>query len=177
MSIERSERPLSLDVFRGVTIAGMILVNNPGSWSHVYAPLLHAEWHGWTPTDLIFPFFLFIVGVSITLSRKRRSGPTMVRRSAIICVLGLFLSGYPYFEQTRWRIPGVLQRIAICYFFAAAAYQVAVRNLSTGAVASAFRRKLSERPMILVGSVGLALAVAYWAILMLIPPPGGVAGD
>src|SRR5215210_1939036 len=65
-------RMLSLDVFRGLTIAGMVLVNNPGSWSSIYSPLEHAEWHGWTPTDLIFPFFLFIVGISITLAFARR---------------------------------------------------------------------------------------------------------
>ena len=66
-------RLISLDVFRGLTMAAMVIVNNPGDWGNVYAPLLHAEWHGWTPTDLIFPFFLFIVGVSITLSRKSAS--------------------------------------------------------------------------------------------------------
>ncbi|MDQ3586562.1 MAG: DUF5009 domain-containing protein, partial [Acidobacteriota bacterium] len=65
-------RLLSLDVFRGITIAGMILVNNPGTWAHIYDPLEHAAWHGWTPTDLVFPFFLFIVGVSITLAFARR---------------------------------------------------------------------------------------------------------
>lgn len=170
-------RLISLDVFRGLTMASMVIVNNPGDWNHVYAPLLHAEWHGWTPTDLIFPFFLFIVGVSITLSRKSGSWPTIVRRAAIIFGLGLFLSGYPYFELARWRVPGVLQRIALCYLFAAATYQVVVRNRGTDAVASGFRRTPSGRHMIVVGSVGLALAVAYWAILMLIPPPGGVAGD
>lgn len=67
-----NKRLVSLDAFRGITIAGMILVNNPGSWSNVYPPLLHAEWHGWTPTDLIFPFFLFIVGVAITLSFQKQ---------------------------------------------------------------------------------------------------------
>ena len=65
-------RLVSLDVFRGLTIAGMVLVNNPGTWSSIYWPLQHAEWHGWTPTDLVFPFFLFIVGVSITLAFARR---------------------------------------------------------------------------------------------------------
>ena len=68
------KRLLSLDFFRGLTIAGMIIVNDPGSWSHVYAPLRHAEWHGATPTDLVFPFFLFIVGVSISLSLSKRKG-------------------------------------------------------------------------------------------------------
>ncbi|RMF57019.1 MAG: DUF5009 domain-containing protein, partial [Calditrichaeota bacterium] len=67
-----TERLTSLDAFRGITIAGMILVNNPGSWSYVYPPLRHAEWHGWTPTDLIFPFFLFIVGVSLTFSLEKQ---------------------------------------------------------------------------------------------------------
>src|SRR5215217_6744848 len=86
-------RMQSLDVFRGMTVAGMILVNNPGSWSAIYSPLEHAEWHGWTPTDLVFPFFLFIVGVSITLALSRRAEGAgsrrdlywkIVRRSAII---------------------------------------------------------------------------------------------
>ncbi|HEY7786307.1 MAG TPA: DUF5009 domain-containing protein, partial [Pyrinomonadaceae bacterium] len=66
------ERLVSLDVFRGITIAGMVLVNNPGTWEHIYWPLRHAEWHGWTPTDLVFPFFLFIVGVAITLAFGKR---------------------------------------------------------------------------------------------------------
>ena len=112
-------RLISLDVFRGLTMAGMVIVNNPGDWGNVYAPLLHAPWHGWTPTDLIFPFFLFIVGVSITLSRKSASWGTIARRAALIFALGLFLAGYPRFDIDRWRIPGVLQRIALCYLFAA----------------------------------------------------------
>jgi len=119
---EKSERLISLDVFRGITIAGMILVNNPGTWSAIYPPLKHAQWHGCTPTDLIFPFFLFIVGVAITLSlskRKARGDDQMhlilqiFRRSAILFILGLILSGFPYFEFSSMRIPGVLQRIAV----------------------------------------------------------------
>ena len=83
------KRLISLDFFRGLTIAGMIIVNDPGSWSHVYAPLLHAEWHGATPTDLVFPFFLFIVGVSITLSlSKLKSKPY------IIAEIGINHNGY-----------------------------------------------------------------------------------
>ncbi len=112
------ERLLSLDVFRGITIAAMILVNNPGSWNHVYPPLLHAEWHGWTPTDLIFPFFLFIVGVAISLSFAARP-PRLIRiilRSLVLFSLGLFMAAYPRFDLAHLRIPGVLQRIAICYF-------------------------------------------------------------
>src|SRR5215216_6347484 len=101
-----TERLLSLDAFRGITITGMILVNNPGSWSYVYPPLGHAEWNGWTPTDLIFPFFLFIVGVSITysLGGKMERGQSqkqvifaILRRSAILFALGLFLSAFPFF--------------------------------------------------------------------------------
>jgi predicted acyltransferase len=98
--MSENQRLLSLDFFRGFTIAAMILVNNPGSWSHVYPPLLHAPWHGWTPTDLIFPFFLFIVGVSITLSfstNKENHAPRkdlykkIIRRTIILFALGLFL--------------------------------------------------------------------------------------
>ncbi|MBO0358890.1 DUF1624 domain-containing protein [Hymenobacter sp. BT186] len=114
-------RLISLDVFRGVTVAAMILVNNPGDWGHIYAPLEHAAWHGCTPTDLIFPFFLFIVGVSIVyaLDGARRQpeahGRTMVRilkRSAILFGLGLFSALYPKFEFETLRIPGVLARIS-----------------------------------------------------------------
>src|SRR5687768_4859380 len=96
-------RLLSLDVFRGLTIAGMLLVNNPGTWSAVYPPLRHAEWHGWTPTDLIFPFFLFIVGVAMTVSfdaqlaRGASTGRVFARaakRSAILFLLGLLLAAF-----------------------------------------------------------------------------------
>ena len=122
-----NNRLLSLDFFRGFAVAGMILVNNPGSWAHVYPPLLHAQWHGWTPTDLIFPFFLFIVGVSISLALtgmqthgigKNDLFKKVFRRSLIIFALGLFLSGFPFFDLSTLRIPGVLQRIALCYLFA-----------------------------------------------------------
>jgi predicted acyltransferase len=112
-------RLLSLDTFRGITVAAMILVNNPGDWGHIYAPLGHAHWHGWTPTDLIFPFFLFIVGVSISyaLQQKDRAGLVgkVVKRSLILFSLGLFLNLFPKFDFTTVRIPGVLQRIALVY--------------------------------------------------------------
>src|SRR5215210_2955950 len=117
-------RLISLDVFRGLTMAAMVIVNNPGDWGNVYGPLLHAEWNGWTPTDLIFPFFLFIVGVSLTLSRKSASWGSILQRAALIFAIGLFLAGYPRFNISRWRIPGVLQRIAICYLAAASIYRV-----------------------------------------------------
>ncbi len=159
-------RMLSLDAFRGLTVAGMILVNNPGSWSASYAPLKHAEWHGWTPTDLIFPFFLFIVGVSITLAFARRvegggSKRDMfwktAKRSLIIFGLGLVLAGFPYFNLATIRIPGVLQRIAFCYFFASVIF------LWT-----------SVRMQALIAA---ALLVAYWLLMILTPVPGYGAGD
>src|ERR671910_882126 len=95
-------RLISLDVFRGLTMASMVIVNNPGDWGNVYWPLLHAEWHGCTPTDLIFPFFLFIVGVSITMARKSAGWGSILRRAAIIFALGLFLAGYPRFDLATW---------------------------------------------------------------------------
>lgn len=122
------ERLASLDVFRGLTIAGMILVNNAGDDEHVFSQLDHAAWHGWTATDLIFPFFLFIVGVAITLAfRNRGEGTPLVRpvlrRAAILFVLGLLLNAFPFhFPEGRerpLRILGILQRIALCYTAAA----------------------------------------------------------
>ena len=124
--LQKSERLLSLDVFRGISIAGMILVNNPGSWSHIYSQLRHSQWHGVTFTDLIFPFFLFIIGVAVTfsLSKQIESGADrkklmlkILRRTAIIFLLGMILSGFPNFNFATIRIPGVLQRIAVCYLF------------------------------------------------------------
>ena len=106
-----STRLRSLDAFRGLTIAGMILVNNPGSWEHIYPPLEHAEWNGWTPTDLIFPFFLFIVGISLTYSFARRvergdSRGALIRtiavRSLAIFFIGLALSCIPRCSGSRW---------------------------------------------------------------------------
>jgi predicted acyltransferase len=156
-------RLVSLDVFRGLTMATMVIVNNPGDWGHVYAPLLHAPWDGWTPTDLVFPFFLFIVGVSITLSRKSASTGAILRRGLIIFGLGLFLAGYPRFDLDRWRIPGVLQRIAICYTIAALAYHGAAGD----------RRRRGT----LLFSVAVVLSIVYWLVMMHVPPPGGFAGD
>lgn len=120
-------RLVSLDIFRGLTVAFMIIVNTPGSWDHVYAPLRHAKWHGCTPTDLVFPFFLFIVGVSSWYSFKKygheiNSGSVLriLRRTAAIFALGLLLAIFPYFgrDYSTLRIMGVLQRIALAYFFA-----------------------------------------------------------
>jgi len=167
MSKEEKQRLLSLDVFRGITIAGMLLVNNPGSWDYVYPPLKHAEWHGCTPTDLIFPFFLFIVGVAIKLAfdrrimeggeRKEESKKKLIlhiiKRSIILFLLGLILNGFPNYNLREIRIPGVLQRIAICYLFASliTLYVADVKTISV---------------------VTLFLLVLYWDLMVLVPVPG-----
>jgi predicted acyltransferase len=218
-ALAKSQRLLSLDAFRGITIAGMILVNNPGSWSHIYPPLEHATWHGWTPTDFIFPFFLFIVGVAMTFSFDRRlsRGDSrtelfvhVVRRSAVLFLLGLILAGFPRtkivynlvrlalligvgaallalcdsllargFIRSRisleviktlvmllflclvlskysletMRIPGVLQRIAVCYFFAS------IIVMNTGWKGRLFW--------------AIFFIAIYWDIVAFIPAPAG----
>jgi len=215
-----SKRLVSLDVFRGITIAGMILVNNPGSWGNIYKPLGHAKWNGWTPTDLIFPFFLFIVGVALTYSFDKRLAQgqsrirlfeQVVRRTVILFLLGVILAGFPnwrligpyllvivgmgflfahepplslgktakergaktvawvllvgavlyfaldfgYFQQSKIRIPGVLQRIALCYFVTSIIVMYAgVRGRALWAV---------------------GLASAYWIIYKGVSAPEGVA--
>ena len=117
-----AQRLIALDVLRGLTIALMIMVNNPGSWAFVYPPLRHAKWHGCTPTDLVFPFFLFIVGVSMWFSFKKfgdgisKEGlKKVLKRTLIIFGLGLFLNLFPYFNFEKLRVFGVLQRIAVAY--------------------------------------------------------------
>src|SRR6188472_842397 len=108
-SVPVRERLLSLDVFRGLTIAGMLLVNDPGTWSAIYPPLEHATWNGWTPTDLIFPFFLFIAGITthLSLEARRARGDDegallrqVVRRGLLIFLVGLLVNGFPYFTWT-----------------------------------------------------------------------------
>ncbi|MEP6570194.1 MAG: heparan-alpha-glucosaminide N-acetyltransferase domain-containing protein [Acidobacteriota bacterium] len=167
-----SDRLISLDVFRGITIAGMVLVNNPGTWSSIYWPLEHAEWNGWTPTDLIFPFFLFIVGVAIPLAFGRRieSGGSMrdlywkvIKRTLIIFALGEFLAipispeHSPYIHFDTIRIPGVLQRIAVCYLFAAIIFL-----------------KTKVRTQVIIA---VALLVIYWLLMTRLHAPGFVTGD
>lgn len=133
----KAGRLLSLDIFRGMTVAFMIIVNTPGSWSYVYPPLKHAEWHGCTPTDLVYPFFLFIVGVSIWFSLKKYghvlNGPSILRilrRTVSIFALGLLLAIFPYFirDYSTLRIMGVLQRIALAYGFGALICMIINRN-------------------------------------------------
>ena len=169
MTVEPKARLRSLDVMRGATIAGMLLVNNAGDLGHTFAPLLHAEWNGWTPTDLVFPFFLFVLGVAIPLafaSRLEKSGGDLgplyrqiVRRTIILFALGLFLTWFPFMgiDWSRVRIPGVLQRIALVYFFASLAYL----HLNTRGRAW------------LTGG----LLLGYWLAMTLVPVPGFGAGD
>lgn len=159
-------RRRSLDFFRGATIAAMIVVNNPGSWSHVYPALLHAPWHGWTPTDLIFPFFLFILGAAIPFSLGKRveSGAArgrlflrVLRRSAVLVALGLLLAAYPFFDLAELRLPGVLQRIGVVYLVSGAAFLW-----------------LTKRGLAWLTAACLA---GFHAVLAFVPPPGGAAGD
>src|SRR5438105_2904201 len=174
------ERLLSLDVFRGLTVAGMLLVNNPGTWSAIFPPLEHAEWNGWTPTDLIFPFFLFIVGITthLSLAARRARGDDdralvkqILRRGIIIYLLGFAMAMFPFYQwgviqslpnATAWdriiyriehvRILGVLPRIAIVYVCAAL-----------------LTLKTNLRQQILIIA---SLLVGYWFAMTLIPVPG-----
>lgn len=161
MSAELGQtRLVSLDVFRGMTIAGMVLVNNPGTWDAIYPPLEHAPWHGITPTDFIFPFFLFIVGVAIPLALSKRieEGLTsdvylkIFRRSLLIFLLGSFLHLFPYFDFGNWRIPGVLQRIAVCYL-----------------ITSLIFLHTNWKQLTIISVI---LLLFYWLLITIVPVPG-----
>lgn len=151
---------MSLDLFRGLTIAGMILVNNPGN-PRAYRLLEHAEWNGWTPTDLVFPFFLFIVGVSMVFSFRSRLAAGAdrgelvrhsLRRAAIIFAIGIALNAFPFYPLMPLRVPGVLQRIAIAYALAAV---IALHARTRGLVIAA-----------------VSLIVGYWVLMRFVPVPG-----
>jgi predicted acyltransferase len=154
-------RLISLDAMRGFTIAAMILVNYPGSWKFIYRPLEHAEWNGLTPTDLVFPFFLFIVGVSITLSftkilekgtPKKEVYKKIIFRALKIFAVGIFLSLIPHFDFFNIRIAGVLQRISIVFL-----------------VCSFIFLNTSFKTQAWLGAITL---VVYWLAMTLIPTPG-----
>ena len=162
-STKSDGRLVSLDVFRGITILAMILVNNPGDWDHVWWPLGHAEWNGWTPTDLVFPSFLFIVGTAMAYSlRKYRTGTTInagvywriLRRTAVLFLLGLLLNGSGMLfsgqlDFSTLRILGVLQRIALVY-----------------CAASLLVLHTSVRTQLIVT---VALLLGYWGLLAQLP--------
>ncbi|EKO58983.1 putative membrane protein [Leptospira kirschneri str. H2] len=158
-STQNKNRVLSLDLFRGMTVAGMILVNNPGSWSFIYSPLKHAKWNGCTPTDLVFPFFLFAVGISIQLSvysknkiYKSKIWFGICIRSITLILIGLFLNFFGEWSFSELRIPGVLQRIGFVYWIVASLHLI-----------------LPKR-MILISWIPILL-VHTW-VLIQIPPPG-----
>jgi predicted acyltransferase len=156
------QRVLSVDVARGITIAFMILVNDPGDWNHVYSQLDHAFWNGWTLTDLVFPNFLFLIGASIIFSLQSRiaKGESrsalaghIVRRAAILFALGMFIGAFPHFHLTHLRIYGVLTRIALCY-------------LCAGLICLA-TRKISH-----LAIIAATLLVGYWMLMRFVPVPG-----
>ena len=179
-AVPARERLLSLDVFRGLTIAGMLLVNDPGTWSAIFPPLEHAEWNGWTPTDLIFPFFLFIVGITthLSMSARRARGDDdpalmkqILRRGVIIYLLGFAMAMFPFYQwgtiqslpnATAWdrivyriehvRLLGVLPRIAIVYICA---------GLLT------LKTSLKQQIIIIA-----TLLFGYWFAMTLLPVPG-----
>ena len=174
------ERLLSLDVFRGITVAGMLIVNDPGTWESIYPPLEHAPWNGWTPTDLVFPFFMYIVGITTYLSLRARRArgdderairAQILRRGALIFLFGLLINGFPYFtwgdvagvadpslaqrmadRLLHWRMLGVLQRIGIAYTIAA------LLTLRTSV-----RQQVVTLATILFG---------YWVVMTALPVPG-----
>jgi predicted acyltransferase len=165
-----NQRYLSLDVLRGLTVALMIVVNSPGNWGAIYAPFKHAEWHGFTITDLVFPTFLFVVGnaLSFGIKKLKDAGDAVflkkiIKRTAVIFIIGLFLNYFPFIQYqegeyvlkdpSNLRIWGVLQRIAVCYFF--------------GSLIAYYLNTLGS---IIISAV---LLLGYWAILFY----GGASGD
>ncbi|MGH9410191.1 MAG: acyltransferase family protein [Vicinamibacterales bacterium] len=158
-----AQRLVSLDVFRGLTMAAMVIVNNPGDGAHVYWPLDHAPWNGWTPTDLIFPFFLFIVGITTTLSKKSTSWGSITRRGWAIILIGWFLAAYPHFVFAHLRFPGVLPRIGVCYLMAASLYKLTAGD--------------RRRQGLLMIAGAAVLCVAYWLWMTMVPTPAGIRGD
>jgi len=156
------ERILSVDIFRGATILLMVLVNTPGTWSNVYGPFLHADWHGYTPTDLVFPFFLFIVGTSIAFSYKGRKvnaevykkiGVRTLKLIALGVFLGAFIIHFPFFKNFQdIRFPGVLQRIGVVFFFAA----ILFINLD-------WKKLIGVTAILLIG---------YWLLMTFVPVEG-----
>lgn len=155
-------RILSVDIFRGATILLMVLVNTPGTWTNVYAPFRHAEWHGYTPTDLVFPFFLFIVGTSIVFSYRNKEVNSNTYKKIIVrtlkliglgLFLGAFIIEFPFFKAwENIRFPGVLQRIGVVFFFASILF-------------------INFKWKTLVG-IAIGLLVGYWLLMTLVPVDG-----
>jgi predicted acyltransferase len=156
----KSERILSVDFLRGLTVAFMIFVNSPGSWDYVLPWFAHSRWNGCTPTDLVFPFFLFLVGLSICLSLTPvKAKPVtaslilkLLKRAGILFLIGLLINGFPYYHLDTLRIPGVLQRIAIVFLVCAVVFLYTSTRFQIGLV--------------------LVLLIGYWGIMTCIPIPG-----
>ena len=161
-STKPQQRLVFLDVVRGLTVAFMILVNNNGSEELAYWPLKHADWNGWTPTDLVFPTFLFLVGIAIVFSTASRmargeaKGALLVhafRRTAILFALGILIHGFPHYPLATLRIYGVLQRIAVCYLVASILY-------------------LWDRRVVTLVSISAICLIGYWILMRWVPVPG-----
>lgn len=186
-------RITSIDALRGLTVAFMILVNDPGDWAHVYGPLEHARWNGFTPTDLVFPNFLFLVGCSIVFSvqsRLARDVPKskialqMFRRAFYIFAIKMFLTAFPHFHLTRLRIFGVLTRIALCYLIAGLIFLVLSSKPHLPETpcpihrASASRdewdptQTLNQAPWLSLSLLTAAILLAYWLLMRFVPVPG-----
>ena len=181
-------RLLSLDVMRGLTIAAMILVTDPGTYSAVFRPLLHAAWQGATPTDMILPAFLFMVGISIVFSTHARLFPRtgrgaarrqpmahILRRAILLIVLGLLVNGFPAYDLHHLRLPGILQRIALCYAAAALLY-LAIGDRgpapSAESASAASAQYASNRAAALLVTIIAAILIGYWALLRYVAVPG-----
>ena len=180
------ERLISLDVFRGMTIAGMLLVNNPGSWAAIHPPLRHAEWHGWTPTDLIFPFFLFIVGITthLSLASRRARGDEdgalvrqVLRRGALIFLCGLLLNAFPFYQwgaPTSWPWPTAITEPSfldrVLYRLEHLRIMGVLQRIALAYVAAALLTlRSSSRAQLLTLA---ALLYGYWFAMTLLPVPG-----
>jgi predicted acyltransferase len=162
MASKPSGRLVSLDVVRGITVAFMILVNNNGSERLAYWPLKHADWNGWTPTDLVFPTFLLLVGITIVFSTQSRMAKGEAKRvllmhafkrAAILFALGILVHGFPDYPLATLRIYGVLQRIALCYLLATMLY-------------------LADRRVLTLASIAASGLLGYWILMRWVPVPG-----
>ncbi|MFT4252648.1 MAG: heparan-alpha-glucosaminide N-acetyltransferase domain-containing protein [Caulobacter sp.] len=169
-------RVVALDLLRGLAVAGMILVVSPGAWDQTYAPLRHADWHGWTPGDLVFPTFLFCVGMAVGLSVPRltlaeRAAPAFWlkagRRIVLLILLGLLLNALPNFDLAHLRLPGVLQRIGLCYGLALAVCVLPAPLGEDGGLRVSIPA---------VAGAASALLALYWLLLAFVPVPGFGAG-
>ena len=166
------QRIVALDALRGLAVAGMIVVTSPGAWEHSYAPLMHAAWNGWTPADLVFPTFLFCVGLAIGLSMPGlsatdRASPAVwikfARRTALLVLLGLILNALPTFDLAHLRFPGILQRIGLCYALGCLICLPSARTGPDGML------RLDAGVTL---SAAVALLIGYWALLAFTPVPG-----